>query len=105
MTRAVPRLPSGPAPSVAVAGLPGDLGEGVHVRLQVLVALGDAGEALDRAAVEPRPVLDRIGQLVERDGDALDGADDVGELELDEADVVLLGRFDLLQMRSSRPAP
>ena len=79
----------------AVAGLPGDLGEGVHVRPQPLVALGDAGETLDRAPVEPGPVLDRTLELVERDGHRLDDAEDIGELELHEADVVLLGRFDL----------
>ena len=39
-------------------GLPRDLGERGHVGHQVLVALGDPGEALDRAAVEPRPVPD-----------------------------------------------
>ena len=78
-----------------MAGLPGDLREGVHVRLQPLVALGDAREALDGAAVEPGAVLERALQLVERDRDALDDAHDVRELELDEADVVLLRRVDL----------
>ena len=38
--------------------LPRDLGERGHVGHEVLVALGDPGEALDRAAVEPCPVLD-----------------------------------------------
>ena len=89
MTRAVPRLPSGPAPRSPP--LPGDLREGVHVRRQPLVALGDAGEALDRGAIEPGPVLERLLEPVERDGDALDDAEQVGELQLDEADVPLLG--------------
>ena len=80
-----------------VARLPGDLGERVHVRLEPLVALGDAREALDRAAVEPGAVLDRAGELVQRDRDALDDAQDVGELELHEADVVFLGGLDLGQ--------
>ncbi len=79
----------------AMAGLPGDLREGVHVGAQPLVALGDPGEALDRAAVEPGAVLDGALELMQRDGDRLHDAQDVGELELDEADVVLLGRFDL----------
>ena len=77
--------------------LPGDLGERVHVRLEPLVALGDPGEALDGAAVEPGSVLERPFQLVQRDGDALDDPHDVRELELDEPDVVLLGRIDLGQ--------
>ncbi len=57
--------------------------------------LGDPGEALDRRAVEPGPVLDRALELVDRDRDGLDVADDVGELELDEADPARLGGFDL----------
>ena len=79
----------------AMTRLPGDLREGVHVRAQPLVALGDPGEALDRAAVEPGAVLDGALELVERDGDRLHDAQDVRELELHEADVVLLGRLDL----------
>jgi hypothetical protein len=77
-------------------GLPRDLGERAHVGHQVLVALGDPGEALDRAAVEPRPVADGPLELVDRDRDGLDDAEDVGELELDEADAALAGVGDLL---------
>ena len=75
--------------------LPRDLGEGRHVGHQVLVALGDPGEALDRRPVEPGPVLDRALELVDRDRHRLDVADDVGELELDEADAAVLGGLDL----------
>ena len=76
--------------------LPRDLAEGGHVRHQVLVALGDPGEALDRAAVEPRAVADRALELMDRDRDRLDEAEDVGELELDEADAPLAGISDRL---------
>ena len=58
----------------AVAALPRDLREGAHVRHQVLVALGDPGEALDRRPVEPGPVLHRALELVDRDRDGLDRA-------------------------------
>ena len=75
---------------------PRDLREGPHVRHEVLVALGDPGKALDRRAVEPRAVADRALELVDRDGHRLDGAHDVGELELDEADALGLGALDEL---------
>ena len=68
------------------ARLPGDLVEGVHVRRQVLVGLGDPGEALDGGAVEPGAVADRVLEPVDRDRDGLDDAQDVRELELDEPD-------------------
>ena len=75
---------------------PRDLGEGPHVRHQVLVALGDPGEAFDGRAVEPRAVPDGALQLVDRDRHRLDDADDVRELELDEPDALGLRRLDLL---------
>ena len=78
---------------------PRDLREGPHVRHEVLVALGDPGEALDRRAVEPRPVADRALELVDRDRHRLDDADDVRELELDEPDALGLRRLDLFHAR------
>jgi hypothetical protein len=78
---------------------PRDLGEGPHVRHEVLVALGDPGEALDRRAVEPGAVADRALELVDRDRHRLDDAHDVGELELDEPDAFFLGRLDLFHAR------
>jgi hypothetical protein len=71
--------------------LPGDDGKGGQVRIEVHVALGDAGEALDRTAVEPFAVVDAVLQLVHGDGDALDQPDHVRKLEADEADALLLG--------------
>ena len=87
MTRAVPRGPD-----------PGCHGISANVSMSGIrywSRLGDPGEALDRRAVEPGPVLDRALELVDRDRDRLDVADDVGELELDEADAALLGGLDL----------
>ena len=76
--------------------LPRDLDEGGHVGHQVLIALRDPREALDRAAVEPGAVADRSLQLVDGDGHGLDVADDVRELELDEADSAGTRGLDLL---------
>ena len=76
--------------------LPRDLRERAHIRHEVLVALGDPRESLDRRTVEPRSVLDRALDLVDRDGHGLDRADDVGELELDEANALRLGSLDAL---------
>ena len=70
--------------------LPRDLGERRHVRHEVLVALRDPREPLDRRPVEPGAVLDRPTKLVDRDRHGLDRADDVGELELHEADTAFL---------------
>src|SRR6185369_11995742 len=66
------------------------------VRHEVLIALGDPGEALDRAAVEPRPVADRALELVDRDRDRLDEPEDIRELELDEPDAGGFRGFDRL---------
>ena len=71
-------------------GLPGDGVERVEVGHEEHVGLGDAGEALDARAVEPLAVLDRLLQLVHRHLDRLHLADDVGELEADEAQVAFL---------------
>ena len=79
--------------------LPRDLGERPHVRHQVLIALGDAREALDRGPIEPGPVANRALELVDRDGDGLDDAHDVGELELNEANPHRLRALDLLDSR------
>src|SRR5947209_2396191 len=65
-----------------LAAFPGDELEGADVRHEVHVGLGDAGEALDRGAVEPGAMLDRVGELVNRDSDTLYGAGDVGELQV-----------------------
>ena len=89
MTRALPvascSLPFGPD-----AGLPGNRVERVEVGHEEHVGLGDPREALDARAVEPLAVLDRLLQLVHRHLDRLHLADDVGELEADEAKVAFL---------------
>ncbi len=78
-------------PARAGTALPRDLGEGRHVRHEVLIALGDPGESLDRRAIEPGPVGHGALELVNRDRDRLDVPDDVRELELDEPDTACRG--------------
>ena len=48
--------------------------------------LGDAGEAGDRGAVDPLAAVDDVAEDGGGDGDALDDAHDIGELEVDELD-------------------
>ena len=75
------------------AGLPRNRVERVEVRDEEHVRLGDPRETLDARAVEPLAVLDRFLQLVHRHLDRLHVADDVGELETDEAKVAFLRQF------------
>ncbi len=74
-----------------LAAFPGNDLEGRDVWFQVHVRFGDAGKALDRRSVEPGPMLDGIGELVDGNGDAFHRSGDVGELEIDEADVLIFG--------------
>jgi hypothetical protein len=74
--------------------LPRNGGERRQVGHQEHVRLRDAGEALDARAVEPFAVLDRLLQLVHRHLYRFHGADDVGELQADEAQVALLGQLE-----------
>ena len=91
MTRAV----------VCSPALPGDDGEGGEVRHQEHVRFGDAGEAGDRGAVDPLPAVDDVLEDRGRDRHALDDAHDVGELQVDELDALLLDPVeDLLLARA-----
>jgi len=63
-------------------GIGVDQGEGVEVRSEVHVRLHLAGHPLDRRAVEPLAILENLGQPAHRHRDVLNGAGDVGELEL-----------------------
>ena len=60
------------------------------IRDEVHVRFGRSGERIDRRAVEPGPVVDRLAELRGRDGDRLDPADDVRVLEIDMADLLSL---------------
>ncbi len=69
---------------------PGDDGKGVQIRHQIHVALGDAGEALNGAAVKPDPLFNSIPPMTDGDGDLFGNAHDVRKLNPDKADVVAL---------------
>ncbi len=73
----------------ALARAPGQQLEGRGVGDRGHVALAGAGEALDRAAVEADALLERLFELLEGDGEALQRAEDVREPEADELDVLL----------------
>ena len=77
-----------------LGGSPRQNAPGIHVGSQHLVALGDAREALDRRAVKPGAVLDRVRHHVNWDLHALGNAVQVDELQLDGADASLLGFGD-----------
>jgi hypothetical protein len=66
--------------------------EGRRVGLGQHVGLVDAGETLDRGAVEADPLGERTLELRRRDRHGLEHAQDVGEPQSDEPDVALLDR-------------
>src|SRR3989338_1985985 len=74
--------------------LPGQHRVRAHVRMQHHVALENARESFYGGAVEPDALLQRLLQPLGRDVDGLDHAVDVGELQLDVFDAVLLRLFD-----------
>ena len=88
---------------VDVADHAGDLGavrvgpridpEGLVVGRQQHVRLLDAGEPLDRRAVEHDLAVQRLLELAARDLDVLDDSHDVRELQTHEADALFIGRL------------
>ena len=97
---------------VDVADQPADLlpvvgprvdGEGVPGRHEVHVGLLDAREPLDRGAVELDLAVERLRELGARDLDVLDDAEDVGELQPHEPDVLRLA--DLQDLGLGKPGP
>ena len=90
-----PCRPGGTRRAVGVeARLPWDRGERRQVGDKEHVRLGNARKALDAAAVEPLPVLDGLLELMHRDLHRFHLSHDVGELEADEAQVLLLGELE-----------
>ena len=70
---------------------PGEDLEGREVGTQIHVRLLDADEAFDRRAVEHDLAVERLGELAVGDLDVLDDAEDVGELQAQKLDALLLG--------------
>jgi hypothetical protein len=68
-----------PGHRAVAAGAPREQCERRGVGLGDHVALVDPRETLDAGAVEPHPCLQRLLELLPRDGEALQEAEDVGE--------------------------
>lgn len=75
---------------------PREQAEGGRVGHRDHIALLDPREPLDRGAVEAHPGLQGLGQLGACDGEALEPAENVGEPEAYEPDIVLLDEFQNL---------
>ena len=73
---------------------PGKHLEGAEVGLEVHVRLFDADEALDRRAVEHDAAVERLLELPVRHLDVLGRAEDVGELEAHELDLLALDALE-----------
>ena len=79
---------------LAVLRSPGKDGEGIQVGAQVLVALLDAGEALDGAAVDHHLSVHGLLDLADGDRHVFELAEDVGKLHADELHVALARHAD-----------
>ena len=79
---------------LTVAGPPGEDGEGVQVGVQVLIRLVDADKTLDGGAVEHDLVVDRLLNLGGGDGNVFQLTEDVGELEADKLNILLMDDAD-----------
>ena len=83
----------------AVARPPGDELEGRGVRLGDHVALVDAGKALDGRPVEAHALLQTLVELGWGDVEALEPAQNIGEPELNEADILLFDNLEYILFR------
>ena len=72
-----------------VALFPGEDAPGAEIGVEIHVALLHPDEAVDGRAVEAHFVVKGLFQLAGGDGDILHHAHDVGELQQDEADLML----------------
>ena len=79
---------------LAVLGPPGQDGEGIQVRPQVLVGLLNADKALNGAAVQHDLVVYGPLHLGRRDGDVFHLSENVGELHADELNIFFLHQAD-----------
>src|SRR5919199_2579636 len=72
---------------------------GIEVGHKVHIAFGDPRKSLDRRAVEPDAMIEHILDLADRNRHILDDADDVGKLQVEELDVLLLNQIANLVLR------
>ena len=73
---------------------PGQNGEGIQIRIQVLVALLNAGEAFDGAAVDHDLVVYGLLNLACSDCHILELTEDIGKLHADKFHIAILDHFD-----------
>ena len=79
---------------LAVVGPPGEDTEALEIRIEILVGLVDAHKALDGGTVEHALVVDGLLDLGGGNGHILQHAEDVGKLEPDKLNVLLLDDAD-----------
>src|SRR5262249_37332303 len=81
---------------------PGVDGEGIEIRNEVHVGLFDPSEPLDRGTVELNLAVERLDELRARQFDVLDDAEDVGELQPHEADVLRFAHLENFRLGKTR---
>ena len=77
-----------------MAGPPGENHEGIEIGVEILVGLVDPHEALNGGAVEHDLVVDRLLNLGGGDGNVFQLTEDVGELEADKLNILLMDDAD-----------
>ena len=75
---------------LALLGPPGQYGESIQIRTQVLVGFLDAHKALDGAAVDHDLIIDRLLDLRSRNGHVLQLTKNIGKLHTDKLHIVLM---------------
>ena len=70
--------------------IPGQDAEGIRVWMQAHIALFDAGESLNGRAIELALICKCAVQLADSNHHTLHRSEDIGELQADKADVILL---------------
>ena len=91
-----------PGDAFARCAGPGEDAERREVGPQVHVRLFDTDETLDRRSVEHDLAIERFHELAVRDLDVLDRAEDVGELQAHELDLLALGPLENLRLCFAR---
>ncbi len=88
------------AGGAAGAGAPGEQGEGAGIGIGDHVGFLDAGEAVDRGTVEAHALFEGAFEFGRGDGEALEGAEHIGEPEPDELDLLVLNDLEDILLRS-----
>ena len=87
---------------LALLGPPGQYGESIQIRTQVLVGFLDAHKALDGAAVDHDLIIDRLLDLRSRNGHVLQLTKNIGKLQLYQINIFIKKRFGSVRILSHR---